>query len=57
MLETLKSIENVERTAQALREKYGPQAEAWCDDALRTVAQKDPRRNALRELRRALRWL
>lgn len=57
MLETLKSIENVERTAQALREKYGPQAEAWCDDALRTVARKDPRRGALRELRRALRWL
>jgi len=57
MIETLKSIENVERTAQALRTRYGAQAEAWCDDALKTVAPKDPRRSALRELRRALRWL
>lgn len=57
MLETLKSIENVERTAEALRRKYGREAEAWCDNALSGLPPKDPRRGAMRELRRALRWL
>lgn len=57
MLRGLRAVEEAERTAHALREKYGHEAEAWCDAMLAALPAADRRRPAINDIQRALKWV
>lgn len=57
LLRGLRAVEEAERTAQVLREKYGQEAEAWCDAMLAALPAADRRRPAIADIQRALRWV
>lgn len=57
LLRGLRAVEEAERTAEALRTKYGVEAESWCEAMMAALPPADRRRNAIADIRRALRWI
>lgn len=55
-LRALDEAEQAELRAQVLRNRYGPDAEARCNEELDTFSPTDPRRRDIEDVRRALRW-
>ncbi|MBW8815603.1 MAG: hypothetical protein JF588_19470 [Caulobacterales bacterium] len=54
-LRELEAAERAEARARALRDRFGPAAEARCADEIRSIADADRRRD-MEDVRRALRW-
>jgi hypothetical protein len=57
LLNGLRAVEEAERTAEALRSKYGVEAESWCEAMMAALPPTDRRRDAIADIRRALRWI
>ncbi|HET6971961.1 MAG TPA: hypothetical protein VFH92_12600 [Phenylobacterium sp.] len=52
----LEAAERAEARARAMRDRFGPAAEARCAAEIRSIATADPRRRDMEDVRRALRW-
>lgn len=57
LIEILESIVAAEARALQLRKTYGLGAERFCDGLIANRAARDPEREWLKDVRRALRWL
>lgn len=55
-MRALTAAEQAEAKAQALRARFGQEAEARCRAELQTFAPRDPRRSRVADVARALRW-
>jgi hypothetical protein len=55
-LRELEAAERAEARARVLRDRFGPAAEARCAAEIRTIAEADPRRRDMEDVKKALRW-
>lgn len=56
LIRALQSAEEAEAAAQALRRRYGRDAEAHLSDAAKGISAEAARRSRMADVRRALKW-
>lgn len=57
LIDALQDVIAAEQLAAVLRRAYGAGAEAHCDGLIHGRAARDPTREHLEDVRRALRWV